>query len=79
MIIHCLFVPQELPLASAPNFSDLLRPLPHTDGHYMSARCEFVVSDIDRPIGITVLANGDIVVGASGENAVKVYSPEGRN
>ncbi len=58
--------------SAAPNFSDRLRRLRDKDGEFLSARTDLVVEGIDRPIGVTLLPGGDIVVGESGANMVKV-------
>ena len=54
-----------------------MKPLPHTEGHYIPAKLQLVIEGIGRPIGITVLVDGNIVIADSEANAVNIYSPQG--
>jgi hypothetical protein len=37
----------------------------------------FQVTNLDRPIGLTVLSNGNVVVGVSGQDQVRIYNDQG--
>ena len=56
----------------------LLSPFsPDSDTSYIDARHALTISDVPRPIGICLLPSGNIVVGSSEVNQVRVYDPEG--
>ena len=53
------------------------RPREYT-GPYIRVELEHEVRKIDRPIGITILVNGNVVVGDRGKNLVVMFDPRGR-
>ncbi len=43
----------------------------------MSAKVDFVIEKLAKPIGISLLVDGNIAIGVTGENAVKIFNPTG--
>ena len=53
------------------------RPREYT-GPYVRVELEYEVKKVERPIGITILVNGNVVVGDRGKNLVVMFDQRGR-
>ena len=53
------------------------RPREYT-GPYIRVELEYEVKKVERPIGITILVNGNVVVGDRGKNLVVMFDQRGR-
>ena len=65
----------------APNFKDLMGLGDRGNGKVgkpcLRGKLSLLIRGIKSPIGVTVLAGGGVVVGVTGEDAVKVYDRNG--
>jgi hypothetical protein len=73
------FTDPDVMAATSHVIGPFLNKLPHSpEIQYLDARLDFAVEKVASPIGICVLpVSGNIVVGVTGEDAVKIYSPKG--
>lgn len=57
------------------NLAEYMTELP-TGGKFLNTEIVYVLPNIEKPIGITMLTNNNIVVADRGKNVVRVYDPD---
>lgn len=55
------------------NLMDFVRKFPHGNGRYISAKQVLKINNVDRPIGLTLLPNKQIIISEQKKNMVKIY------